>query len=142
MTAPSPAEAVLYSALGLAALALGGALGAPLRLVLERHLSRRGILVANTLAALVLGLSMGLPTANLLVERHLLGGAMLLGAALVSGFCLALGTWSTVAGWTADAVLASRWGEAVRTWAAHLGLGLAAVIGGWGAGHALSAALG
>ena len=70
-------------------------------------------------------------------------GLMLVAAvsAVVSGFCLALGTWSTVAAEAADAVLARRWGAAARLWAAHLGLGLVAVVVGWGAGLGLHAVL-
>ncbi|HAY86029.1 MAG TPA: chromosome condensation protein CrcB, partial [Micrococcus luteus] len=62
-------------------------------------------------------------------------------SAVVSGFCLALGTWSTVAAEAADAVLARRWGAAARLWTAHLGLGLVAVVVGWGAGLGLHAVL-
>lgn len=62
-------------------------------------------------------------------------------SAVVSGFCLALGTWSTVAAEAADAALARRWGAAARLWTAHLGLGLVAVVVGWGAGLGLHAVL-
>ncbi|MCK6090547.1 CrcB family protein [Micrococcus endophyticus] len=124
--------------LGLAVLAAGGALGALLRLTLQEHLPRRGVLAANTLAAGVLGFSLALALPSLVYASGLagdpLGAAGLLVASLTAGFCLALGTWSTVAGQTADAVLAGRWGAAGRIWAAHLGLGLFAAAAGWGLG--------
>lgn len=124
--------------LGLAVLAAGGALGALLRLTLQEHLPRRGVLAANILAAGVLGFSLALALPSLVYASGLagdpLGVAGLLMESLTAGFCLALGTWSTVAGQAADAVLAGRWGAAGRIWAAHLGLGLLAAAAGWGLG--------
>lgn len=141
-------EPALVWAAGLAGLAAGGALGAVLRLHLSRRLGRRGVLVANTTSALVLGFTLGLALPNLLFMHGLdegwTGTAWMLVASLVSGLCLALGTWSTVAGHAADAVLASRWGEAARLWAAHLGVGMLVVAAGWGLGlgsHVLLARL-
>lgn len=111
----------------LLALAVGGALGATLRHLLDRRLPGAGVLLANTLAALILGgwlgagVDAGLP----------LGGA-------VTGLCLALGTWSTVAVRAAEALLAGRAADVARVWAAHLGATVVAVLVGWGLGDALA----
>lgn len=137
ITGPAAGSALMW-ALGCAALAAGGALGALLRLRLQERLSRRGVLVANTLAVLVLGFTLGLALPHLLSTddpaEGWAGVAGVLAGSLVSGLCLALGTWSTVAGQAADAVLASRWGQAARIWGAHLGLALPAAVVGWGLG--------
>lgn len=138
----------LVWAVGLAGLAGGGALGAVLRLRLSERLGPRGVLVANTTSALVLGFTLGLALPNLLFMRGLdegwTGTVGVFAGSVVFGLCLALGTWSTVAGHAADAVLASRWGEATRLWVAHLSLGMLAVVAGWGLGlgaHVLLARL-
>lgn len=134
----------LFQVALLACLAAGGALGALARRRLTDRLGPRGLLTANTTAALLLGVTVGLAVPELV---HTSGGGgqglMLVAAvsAVVSGFCLALGTWSTVAAEAADAVLARRWGAAARLWAAQLGLGLVAVVVGWGAGLGLHAVL-
>ena len=136
----------LFQVALLACLAAGGALGALARGRLTDRLGPRGLLTASTTAALLLGATVGLAVPELVdasggwVDGQ---GLMLVAAlsAVVSGFCLALGTWSTVAAEAADAVLARRWGAAARLWAAHLGLGLVAVVVGWGAGLGLHAVL-
>ena len=136
----------LFQVALLACLAAGGAIGALARRRLTDRLGPRGLLTANTTAALLLGVTVGLAVPELV---HTSGGGgdgqgiMLVAAvsAVVSGFCLALGTWSTVAAEAANAVLARRWGAAARLWAAHLGLGLVAVVVGWGAGLGLHTVL-
>ena len=130
----------------LACLAVGGALGALARRHLTGRLGARGLLTANTTAALLLGVTVGLAVQEMVNASAGWGGwqGLLLVAAMssvASGFCLALGTWSTVAAEAADAVLARRWGAAARLWGAHLGLGLVAVVVGWGVGLGLHAVL-
>ena len=98
-------------------------------LVYVADFSRRGASTLYRVASLWGGMA-----GSLLWFATLVGAAGLLVASLTAGFCLALGTWSTVAGQTADAVLAGRWGAAGRIWAAHLGLGLFAAVAGWGLG--------
>ena len=87
----------LFQVALLACLAAGGALGALARRRLTDRLGPRGLLTANTTAALLLGVTVGLAVPELV---HTSGGGgdgqglMLVAAvsAVVSGFCLALGT--------------------------------------------------
>ena len=100
----------------LACLAAGGALGALVRRRLTDRLGPRGLLTANTTAALLLGVTVGLAVPELVYASESWGdgqGLVLVAAvsAVVSGFCLALGTWSTVAAEAADAALARRWAQ-------------------------------
>lgn len=137
----------LFQVALLACLAAGGALGALARRRLTGRPGPRGLLTANTTAALLLGVTVGLAVPELVYASGGWGdgqGLMLVAAAVssvVSGLCLALGTWSTLAAEAADAVLARRWGAAARPWAAHMGLGLVAVVVGWGAGLGLHTVL-
>lgn len=124
----------LSSALLLATV-LAGAAGAMLRHLLDRWLAPRGILVANVLAALLLGASW-----PLLGTRP--DAAVTLPVASV--FVLALGTFSTLALQAVDAATgtsrsvgagsgarSAALARAARLWALHLGLGSAAFVGGF-----------
>lgn len=142
MMPADPASMTLLAVASVLALAVGGALGAVTRSALLRRLPVRGLLTANTLAALVAGFAAGLPAAHLVTAWNV-GWAspgafgLLLAGAAVGGFCLALGTWSTVAVAAADELLARRPAAAARLWATHLGCAVAAAGVGWGVGYAL-----
>ena len=98
----------------LACLAAGGALGALVRRRLTDRLGPRGLLTANTTAALLLGVTVGLAVPELVYASESWGdgqGLVLVAAvsAVVSGFCLALGTssagapaWACTPSWPAE----------------------------------------
>ena len=113
-------------------LAVGGALGAAVRHLLDIRVPRgRGVLAANALACLVSGLLAG---------AGLVAGTPVLGALMISagGATLGLGTWSTVAASAADAVLVGTWARAAAVWGAHVGAGLVATVVGGVLGLALA----
>ena len=126
----------------LLATVLAGAAGAMLRHLLDRWLSPRGILVANVLAALLLGASVPVLAAQPSAAFTL---------PVASVFVLALGTFSTLALQAVDAAagtasaegpagngIVAAVGRAARLWALHLGLGAAAFVGGLLLGGLLS----
>lgn len=111
--------------------ALAGAAGASLRWLADRRWGRRGVLLANTAAAIVAGLLAA-------AAARLVGGdAGLLAVGALSSFVLALGTFSTVAAQAAQEFADGRPGQAARLWAVHLGCGGGAALLGVLAGLAL-----
>lgn len=113
----------------VAGLMLAGAAGAVLRLACDHWFPHRGILLANGAGSLLAGMLVGVqPDPQVLV----LG---------LTGAAGALTTFSTVSVAAADELRQDGWRAAVGTWAAHLGLGGAAVVLGLVLGAALRAGL-
>ncbi|MEZ5382783.1 MAG: fluoride efflux transporter CrcB [Microthrixaceae bacterium] len=116
------------------AVALGGAIGAPLRLVIDRWITHRaapggersawplGTLVVNVLGALALGLVAG-------AARHR-GLSDAPTALLATGFCGALTTFSTVSVEVVRLTQAERWAAAGVVATANLAMSLAAAAAG------------
>ncbi|PRZ14551.1 fluoride efflux transporter FluC [Nesterenkonia sandarakina] len=111
--------------------ALGGALGAVLRFLLDRYL-RAGILLANVLGCLVLGYLFGELTwlaetgadAGSGVFAALFSGT---GSTILSiGVLGALSTFATVSVRVAQTWMAGRQLRAAGIWVTHVGLGFAA----------------
>ena len=109
------------------AVAAGGALGAAARFLLDAYL-RGGVLVANVLGSLMLGLMLGLSA----------GGTASWDSAALGflsiGFIGALSTFATVSLQAAQLWISRLRFKAVGLWLAHTGCGLAAAAAGvwWG----------
>ena len=102
------------------AVALGGAAGAVARYLLDSFW-RAGILIANTLGCLLLGLMIGIAAVTNPWEPEV--------SALVSvGFIGALSTFSTVSLRAAEQWLTGDRAAAAGLWLVHTGAGLAAGI--------------
>ncbi|MFC7487095.1 fluoride efflux transporter FluC [Knoellia sp. CPCC 206453] len=105
--------------------ALGAAVGAPLRYAVTQLLRDRGAtthagtLIVNVVGSLVLGLLAGAG-----VEGNAL-------AVIGTGFCGALTTMSTLALEVWDAIIERRTPHAVSTLGLHLAIGLGAAWLGW-----------
>lgn len=103
--------------------ALGGALGAASRFLLDAYV-RGGLLIANTVASLLLGVMLGVTAAGAITFSS---AALGLAAA---GFLGALSTFATVSLRVAQTWMAGRRVQAVGIWLAHVSLGLlAAALG-------------
>ena len=111
--------------------ALGGALGAASRFLLDAYV-RGGLLIANTVASLLLGVMLGVTAAGAITFSS---AALGLAAA---GFLGALSTFATVSLRAAQLWMTSRRFLAVGLWFAHTGCGLAAAAGGAWLGWALA----
>ncbi|MCB1028927.1 MAG: CrcB family protein [Microthrixaceae bacterium] len=123
------------------AVALGGAVGAPLRFVADRWVQRRtfgddaptawplGTLVVNLVGAFALGVIVG-------AARTGRGDPVLI-AALGTGLCGALTTFSTTSVETMRLVEADRWGAAARVAGANLGLSVVVAALGLGIAAAI-----
>ncbi|EWC60252.1 CrcB protein [Actinokineospora spheciospongiae] len=103
--------------------ALGAAVGAPLRYLVDQAVQRRsggrfplGTLVVNVVGSLVLGFLVGLPVSTPLM------------ALLGTGFCGALTTYSTFGFETFRLLQGGRWVAAVGNAAVSLTLGLGAAF--------------
>lgn len=109
-------------------IALGAAVGAPLRFVLDRALPRRsvpwGIVVANAVGSLTLGVVSAAAASSL---------ALLVG----TGFCGALTTMSGLALDTCTLAGQRRWSAAAANVVVTLAVGLAAALAGVAIGRAL-----
>lgn len=105
--------------------ALGGALGAVLRLLLDRYL-RGGVLLANTLGCFILGFLFGefsvLQTDDATVDVGWLSEPVL--AVLAVGLVGALSTFSTVSLRVAQLWMDGRRPRAVFTWTSHVLCGI------------------
>lgn len=116
--------------------ALGAAVGAPLRYLVDRWLQLRtgsdlpwGTFTVNVAGSLVLGTVAGL------VASGAVGAGV--GAAVGTGFCGALTTFSSFGYETVRMLEEGSWGAALTNVAATLAVGLAAVTAGWGLAHLL-----
>ncbi|WP_120003360.1 FluC/FEX family fluoride channel [Nesterenkonia muleiensis] len=115
----------------VAAVAVGGAAGAVIRFVLDRCL-RAGILYANTLGCLLLGVLIGAGGAGEAIWQPWAAGL------LTMGLVGALSTFATVALRAAQLWLGgSRW-KAVGLWSVHAGCGIAAAAAGLALGWSLA----
>lgn len=127
------------TALDVLLVAVGGALGAPARFVLDSAVTARsrpvapavppGTLVVNTLGALLLGVLAGLAPTGTAPAWLLLGG---------TGFCGAFTTFSAASLEAVRLAGRGRWGAAAATATAHLALSLAAAALGLAAGVLLA----
>jgi CrcB protein len=121
---------------GALAVALGAAVGAPCRYLLDRAVQRRhrtglplGLLVVNVLGSAVLGLLAGLAD---------LDATLMLG--LATGWC---GAFTTFSSFGLEAVVlarSGRWWWALAHAVASIGLGLLAATGGDALGQRLGGA--
>lgn len=123
------------------AVALGGALGAPLRFVTDRRVQGRtfgaaeqtawplGTLAVNVLGGLLLGLVAGASRYGTLGDVP--------AAALGTGFCGALTTFSTVSVEVVRLAEADRWAGAATAAAANLAFTMAAAAAGLSIASAL-----
>lgn len=103
--------------------ALGGGVGAALRLILDTYV-RGGVLLANTVGSLLLGLMLGASAAGAVVFS-----SAALGFVSV-GFIGALSTFATVSLRAAQLWVSKHRLAAVGLWCAHTGCGLAAAAAG------------
>lgn len=105
------------------AAAAGGALGAAARFLLDTYL-RAGVLLANILGSLLLGVMLGVSAGSTASWNSAALGL------LSGGFIGALSTFATVSLQAAKLWIAeARW-QAAGLWLAHTGSGLAAAAGG------------
>ncbi len=111
--------------------AVGGAVGAVLRLLLDRALPF-GILAANTLGCLVLGFLFGAFSAHGGEGQEPAGGIFAEPAVTVLSFGLlgALSTFATVSLRVAQLWMGGHRGRALGMWALHVVLGFAAAAAG------------
>lgn len=110
--------------------AVGAAIGAPLRFLTDRvlaHLTGHD-LPWGTFVVNVVGSGLAVFLAVALIDSRL-------AALLVVGFCGALTTYSTLSYETLVLAEAGRWRHAVANVAANLGGGLAAGMAGFGLAH-------
>ena len=130
------------SALGLLLVAVGGALGAVARFVVDAEVSRRvpasspvppGTLAVNAVGSCALGLLGALAPAGAAPGWLLFAG---------TGVCGGFTTFSTASLDAVRRAAAGRWGAAAATAGAHLGVSLAAVSAGALLGVALRSLLG
>lgn len=105
--------------------AVGGALGAVMRLLLDRYL-RGGVLLANTLGCFLLGFLFGklslLQAEDATVDVGVLSEPLL--AVVAIGLVGALSTFSTVSLRAAQLWMDGRRPRAVFTWASHVFCGI------------------
>lgn len=114
----------------IAAAAVGGAAGALSRFLLDNYL-RSGVLIANTLGALLLGVLVGVSASSAL------GWSQPFIGLVAVGFLGALTTFSTVSLRAAEQWLSGfRW-KAIGLWALHTGCGVAAAAAGLALGWLL-----
>ncbi|GGE61469.1 fluoride efflux transporter FluC [Nesterenkonia cremea] len=115
----------------LAGVALGGAAGAVLRLLLDRLLPF-GILAANTLACLALGFLFGAFSAHGGEGQEPADGIFSepLAAVLSFGLLGALSTFATVSLRVAQLWMNDQKPRAISTWTVHVVLGFAAAAAG------------
>ena len=122
----------------VAAGALGGAVGAVARFLLDRYL-RAGVLLANTVGCLGLGVLVGLVSALAVTGAGDPASWQPLVVGLVAlGLIGALSTFATVSLRAAQQwVTGSRW-MAIGMWALHVGCGVAAAAAGLAVGWQLA----
>lgn len=115
----------------LAGVALGGAVGAVLRLLLDRALPF-GILAANTLGCLALGFLFGILSAHGGEGQEPAGGISSEPVVAVLSFGLlgALSTFSTVSLRAAQLWMGGQRARALGMWALHVVFGFAAAAAG------------
>lgn len=113
------------------AAAAGGALGAAARFLLESYL-RSGVLVANVLGSLLLGIMLGLSAVSVSSWDSVALGF------LSVGFIGALSTFATVSLQTAQLWITRHRFRAAALWLMHTGCGLIAASGGAWLGWALA----
>ena len=110
-------------------IALGGAFGAAMRLLLDRYL-RGGVLIANTLGCFVLGFLFGefsvLQAEDATMDLWIPSEPVL--AVVAIGLVGALSTFSTVSLRVAQLWMDGRRGRALFTWTSHVLCGITAGV--------------
>lgn len=109
---------------------LGGAVGAVARFLLDAYI-RGGVLIANTVGSLLLGVMLGLSAGGSITWTNATLGL------LATGLSGALTTYATVALRTAQLWVTKARVKAAAVWLNHTAWGLAAAVGGAWLGWAL-----